>query len=109
MIKACMNMSCCQQGADLSYLKLHAAMQLHMQYYIKHAIGILTQYKQHSDRDPWFGASQGAGDACLQWVVQANSMILAYESIATPWVVHVGFSTVTHVPSKAYHRPRDIS
>jgi len=30
MIKACMNMSCCQQGADLSYLKLHVAMQQHM-------------------------------------------------------------------------------
>jgi len=88
MIKACMNMSCCQQGgADLSYLKLHVAMQLHMCYYVKHAIGILTQYNQHSDSDPWYGASQGAGDTCHHWVVQANSMILAYKSMATLWVV----------------------
>jgi len=27
MVEACENLSCCQQGTDMDYLKLHAAMQ----------------------------------------------------------------------------------
>jgi len=87
MIKACMNLLCRQQGADVQYLKLHAAMQQHMRYYVKHVTGISTEYNQHTDDNPWYGAGQGAGDACLCWIAQANSMILAYESLATPWIL----------------------
>jgi len=62
-------------------------MQQHMHYYVKHATDISTQYNQHCNSDPWYGASHGAGNTCLHWVVQANSMILAYESMVIPGVV----------------------
>jgi len=64
LIEACENLSCQQQGADLNYLKLHATMQQLFRYHVKHAHGISTQYNQHSECDPWYGAGQGAGDAC---------------------------------------------
>jgi len=78
LIEACENPSCHQQGADLNYLKLHAAMQQLFCYHVKHAHGVSTQYNQHSKTDPWYGVGQGAGDACACWIVQANSIILAY-------------------------------
>jgi len=87
LIEACKNLSCRQQGADLNYLKLHAAMQQLFRYHVKHAHGISAQYNQHSDNHPWYGAGQGAGDACARWIVQANSMILAYNSRANPWSI----------------------
>jgi len=31
--------------------------------------------------------SQGVGNACLRWIAQANSMILAYKSLAIPWTI----------------------
>jgi len=58
-----------------------------MHYYVKHAIGISENFNQHTDADPWYGAGQGAGDACLHWIAQANSMVLAYESLAIPWTI----------------------
>jgi len=51
MIEACMNLSCCQQGADPKYLQLHGAMQQHMRYYVKHTTGILENYNQHTDTE----------------------------------------------------------
>ncbi len=87
MIEACMNLSCRQQGADPRYLQLHTVMQQHMRYYVKHATGISIEYDQHTNDAPWYGAGQGAGDACLRWIAQANSMIIAYKSLATPWVL----------------------
>jgi len=69
LIKACMNLSCWQQGADIQYLKLQALMQQEsFRYYVKHAQGISTEYNQHSDTDPWYGAGQGTGDSCLCWI-----------------------------------------
>jgi len=62
-------------------------MQQHMRYYVKHATGISTEYNQHTTDVPWYGAGQGASNACLCWIAQANSMIIAYESLATPWVL----------------------
>jgi len=53
-----------------------------MRYYMKHATGILTEYNQHNNNDSWYRVGQGAGDACLCWIVQANSMILAYKQIS---------------------------
>jgi len=38
--------------------------------------------------DPWYGTGQGVGDACLCWVIQGNSLILAYESKAMAWIIH---------------------
>jgi len=85
LIEACENLSCRQQGADLNYLKLHAAMQQLFRYHVKHAHGVSTRYNQHSETNPWYGAGQGAGDACARWIVQANSMISAYNTRANPW------------------------
>jgi len=65
MIESCMNLSCHQQGADVQYLKLHALLQQTFRYYVKHAQGILTEFNQHSNIDPWYSAGQGAGNACL--------------------------------------------
>jgi len=47
-----MNLSCQQQGADVQYLQLHAAMQQQMRYYMKHATGILMEYNQHNNNNP---------------------------------------------------------
>ncbi len=77
-----------QQVADPLYLKLHAVMQQHFHYHIKHATGVSTEFNQHTMTDPWYGAGQGAGDACLRWVVQGNSLILAYKSKATAWIIY---------------------
>ncbi len=77
MIEACENLSCCQQGTNVSYLCLHAATQQQFCYNVKHAQGVSKQYNQHSECNPWYGAGQGAGDACARWIVQANSMISA--------------------------------
>jgi len=48
----------------------------------------LENYNQHTDTKPWYGAGQGARDACLWWIAQANSMILAYESVQ-PWTIRM--------------------
>jgi len=94
LIEACENLSCRQQGADLNYIKLHAAMQQLFRYHVKHAHGVSVRYNQHSATDPWYGAGQGTGDACARWVVQANSMILAYNTRANPWcTTHPDYSS----------------
>jgi len=85
MIEASQNLSCHQHGADVNYLKLHAQMILLFRYHVKHAFGISTKYNTHTDKHPWYGAGQGAGDAAHQWVVLVNSLILAYLSQADPW------------------------
>jgi len=87
MIEACENLSCHQQGADLAYFKLHVATQQQFRYHIKHAQGISARYNQHSEQDLWYGAGQGAGDACARWIMQANSMINAYNTRANSWVI----------------------
>ncbi len=58
-----------------------------MQYYVKHATGISTEYNQHTTDALQYSTGQGAGDAWLRWIAQVNSMIIAYESLATPWVL----------------------
>jgi len=85
MVEACENLSCRQHGADPEYLRLHAATQQQFHYHVKHANGVSTEYNQHSDNDPWYGAGQGAGDACPRWIVQANSLMIAYNTKAHPW------------------------
>jgi len=57
-------------------------------YYVKHAQGISAKFNQHSTMDPWYGVGQGAGDACLWWIVQAFSIIKAYASHAEPWILY---------------------
>jgi len=69
-------------------LKLHALLQQTFRYYVKHAQGISEEYNQYSNTDPWYGAGQGAGDACLRWIVQADSIIKAYASRAEPWHIY---------------------
>jgi len=85
MIEACENLSCHQHGANQQYLKLHAATQQQFRYHVKHALGISSGFNQHSPSNPWYGAGQGAGDACPRWIVQANSLTLAYLTQAHMW------------------------
>jgi len=86
MIEVCQNLSCHQRGANINSLKLHTQtiLLLHS-YHVKHAFGISTEYNTHSDEHPWYGTGQGAGNMAHQWVVLANSLILAYLSQADPW------------------------
>jgi len=35
----------------------------------------------------WYGAGQGLGDTAPRWIVQADSLISAYQSVAMPWIV----------------------
>jgi len=56
-------------------------------YHVKHAQGVSTQYNQHSEQDPWYGAGQGARDACACWIVQANSMISVYHTHTNSWQI----------------------
>jgi len=74
--------------ANPQYLKLHATMQQNFCYYVKHTAGASTEYNQHSTTNPWYGAGQGVGDACLWWVVQGNSLILVYKLKATAWMIY---------------------
>jgi len=53
----------------------------------KHAHGISSQYNTFTTKSPWYGAGQGLGDAAPCWVVLADSMILAYQSATTPWIL----------------------
>jgi len=73
MIEACQNLSCRQHGADLQYLKLHAAAHQQFHYHVKHTHRVSMQYNTFTDDLPWYGAGQGLGDVALRWVVQANS------------------------------------
>jgi len=73
MIEACQNLSCRQHGADLQYLKLHAAAHRQFHYHVKHTYRVSMQYNTFTDDLPWYGAGQGLGDVALRWVVQANS------------------------------------
>jgi len=63
MVELCQSLSCCQQGADPKYLKLHAQTQQLLQYFVKHAYRVSTEYNQHSDEHPWYGTGQGMADA----------------------------------------------
>jgi len=85
MIEACENLSCRQHRANQQYLKLHTATQQQFQYHVKHALGISSRFNQHLPSNPWYGAGQGAGDACPRWIVQANSLTLAYLIQACMW------------------------
>jgi len=79
-IETCQNLSCLQNSADPNYIRLHAQTRNQLQYHIKHAYGVSKNYNQHSPNNPWHGSGQGAGDAAARWIVQANSMIKAYQS-----------------------------
>jgi len=85
MIESCQNLSCRSHGADPRYLKLHGQMHRHTRYYPKHSFGVSTQYNQHSDKHPWYGAGQGTSDAAIRWTLISHSLISAYQSEATPW------------------------
>jgi len=69
----------------MNYLKLHAATQQQFHYHIKHTHSVSKEFNQHSHTDPWYGAGQGAGNACPRWIVQANSLTRAYNTWAQPW------------------------
>jgi len=86
-MEACQNLSCCQHGANLKYLKFHAKAHCLFQYHVKHAHGVSTQYNTFTADYPWYGTRQGLGNATPQRVVQADSLILAYQLVATPWMV----------------------
>jgi len=48
--------------------------------------------------NPWYGAGQGAGNACAHWIVQSNSMILVYNTCANPWcITRPDYSTPLHL------------
>jgi len=87
MIEGCQNLSCRQHGADLQYLKFHAKAHRLFRYHVKHAHGVSTHYNTFTTDSPWYGAGQGLGDAAPRWVVQADSLISAYQSVATPWTI----------------------
>jgi len=79
-IETCQNLLCLQNGADPDYVRLHTQTRNLLQYHVKHAYGVSKNHNQHSSTNPWHGSGQGTGDAAAQWIVQANSMIKAYQS-----------------------------
>jgi len=87
MIKSCQNMSCGQHGTNIQYLWLHAQTHQMFHYHIKHAHGMLEDYNSYTNKHPWYGARQGTADACPWWVVQADSLISAYDTVATPLIL----------------------
>jgi len=56
--------------------------------HVKHAFGISEEYNDHTKEHLWYGAGQGAGNVAPQWVVLANSLILAYVFWSLPWILH---------------------
>jgi len=87
MVELCQNLACLSHGADPLYIRLHAQTQRAQRYYIKHAYGISEIYNTHSDSNPWYGAGQGTGDACPQWIIQSDNLIRAYKTQVKPWVM----------------------
>jgi len=79
-IETCQNLSCIQNRANPEYIRLHAQTRNLLQYHVKHAYGVSSHYNQHSSTNPWHGSGQGTGDIAARWIVQANSMIKAYQS-----------------------------
>ncbi len=96
MIEICQNLSCRQHGADPQYLKLHAQTQQLLQYYVKHAYGVSTEFNQHTEEHPWYGAGQGMADTAPRWIVQADSMFSAYHSKATRYHIPNPTHTESH-------------
>jgi len=87
-IETCQNLSCIQNGANPEYIRLHAQTRNLLQYHVKHAYGVSSNYNQHSSTNPWHGSGQGTGDAAARWIVQANSMIKAYQSRTAIFPLH---------------------
>ena len=80
MVELCQNMACVSHSTDPLYIHLHAKTQQVQCYYIKHTYGISEVYNTHSNTHPWYGAGQGTGDACPQWIVQSNHLISTYKT-----------------------------
>jgi len=89
MVELCQNLACLSHGAGPLYIRLHAKTQQAQRYYIKHAYGISEVYNTHSDTHPWYGAGQGTGDACPEWIVLSDNPICAYKTQVKPWVILV--------------------
>jgi len=87
MIEACQNLSCLSHGADPRYIRLHGQTHHYTRYYPKHSFGVSTEFNEHSEDHPWYGAGQGTGDAAIRWTLISHSLISAYQSEATPWCI----------------------
>jgi len=85
MIEAYQNLSCLSHSTDPWYIKLHGQTHCHTKYYPKHAHGISDKFDQHTNEHPWYGAGQGTGNAAIWWAIVSHSLIMAYQSEATPW------------------------
>jgi len=74
-------------GGNPWYLKLHTETHQQLKYFIKHAFGESTGYNTFNIH-PWYGASQGAGDVAIQWIVLSDSPIMAYWSKVHQWALY---------------------
>jgi len=80
MIEACHNLSCLSHGTDPHYIWLHAQTHQAAKYFPKHAYRASNWYNTNTETHPWYGASQGTGDAAVKWMILSHSLITAYQS-----------------------------
>jgi len=87
MVKACHNLACRRHGAADDYLCLHAKTHQLMRYFVRHKFGVSTEYNTFAQH-PWHGASQGAMDAALRYIVLSDTLIDAYHTKVAPQMMH---------------------
>jgi len=87
IIKACQNLLCLSHRADPQGIKLQCRHINTLNTTPKHSHRVSDRYNQHLPTRPWYGAGQGRDDAAVQWTIVSHSLITAYQSEATPWIL----------------------
>jgi len=89
MVVACHSLSCLFHGADPVYIQLHTQAQCSPSIILaKHGHAISKEYNSYTTKNPWYGASQGAVDMAIRWIILSCCLIRAYLSKAHQWVMH---------------------
>jgi hypothetical protein len=83
------NMACHRQGCSPDLLRLHSKVMKTARYHLRHKFGVSTRSNGHSDRHPFHGSGQGAGDSPIRWGLISASMIAAFNSQAARWELHL--------------------
>jgi len=69
-----------------------------MKYYVCHKYRVSPDYNTFNSH-PWHGASQGAADAALQYIVLSDMLIDTYHEQIQPWCLQDPTMTITIIKS----------
>ena len=94
IVESISNMACSRQGCSTNLLKLHSKVMRTVRYHLRHKFGVSSRSNGHSDRHPFHGSGQGAGDSPIRWGLISASMIAAFNSQAARWEIYLPDGTV---------------